>query len=326
MRRISAALVVVPVLAGLALVGCGSSGSSSGSSSSDPNAAVSVSGSFGKAPAVKIPAEKAGAKLDITTPIKGTGQVLASGDDVLANLAIYVWSGKTHKLLDSTFTSIPQVLPAQVGLTGLATAVKGKKIGSRVVAVVPPKYGYGTQGNSQLGVTGTDTTVWVIDLIKPFSPTASATGKNVSTGGGALPTVKAGAAGAAPTVTIPKGTPPTKLITKTLIKGSGPKLTSGQTVVAQYVALNWRTRKVFNTTWPSSQSAGAPFSFTLGGQGVIPGFIKGLTGVPVGSRVMLIIPPADGYGKTGQSSAGIKGTDTLVFVVDVLAGLPATSA
>jgi peptidylprolyl isomerase len=33
---------------------------------------------------------------------------------------------------------------------------------------------------------------------------------------------------------------------------------------------------------------------------------------------MLIVPPKDGYGSTGESSAGIKGTDTLVFVVDVL--------
>ena len=319
MRRISAALLV-PLLAALALVGCGSS--SSGSSSSDPNAAVSVSGSFGKAPNVKIPAQSASKKLDITTPIKGTGQVLPSGDDVLANLAIYVWSGKTHKLLDSTFTSIPQILPAQVGLKGLATAVKGKKVGSRILAVVPPAFGYGAQGNSQLGVTGKDTTVWVIDLIKQFSPTAAATGPQVSTGGKGLPTVKA-AAGSAPVVTIPKNAPPSKLTVKTLNQGSGPKLAQGQTVVAQYVAVNYRTKKVFNTTWPSSSSAGTPFTFTLSGTGVIPGFIKGLTGVPVGSRVMLIIPPGDGYGKAGQPSVGIKGTDTLVFVVDVLAGLPA---
>jgi len=36
---------------------------------------------------------------------------------------------------------------------------------------------------------------------------------------------------------------------------------------------------------------------------------------------MLIIPPADGYGKTGNAQAGIKGTDDLVFIVDVLAGI-----
>ena len=39
----------------------------------------------------------------------------------------------------------------------------------------------------------------------------------------------------------------------------------------------------------------------------------------VGSRVILAIPPADGYGKEGNEHAGIKGTDTLYFVVDILA-------
>ena len=57
---------------------------------------------------------------------------------------------------------------------------------------------------------------------------------------------------------------------------------------------------------------------------IIPGWDKGLVGVPVGSRVMLVIPPKDGYGSAGASSAGIKGTDTLVFVVDVLDAVTAS--
>jgi peptidylprolyl isomerase len=36
---------------------------------------------------------------------------------------------------------------------------------------------------------------------------------------------------------------------------------------------------------------------------------------------MLSIPPSDGYGSAGQSDAGIKGTDTLVFVVDIVDAL-----
>ena len=78
-------------------------------------------------------------------------------------------------------------------------------------------------------------------------------------------------------------------------------------MVAQYVAVNWRTKQVFNSTWPSASSAGTPFSFALNTADVVPGFVKGLTGVPVGSRVMLVIPPADGYGKTGQFPGGHQG-------------------
>ena len=46
----------------------------------------------------------------------------------------------------------------------------------------------------------------------------------------------------------------------------------------------------------------------------------------MGSRVMLIVPPAQGYGKTGNTQAGIKGTDTLVFVVDIVGAVNGATA
>jgi peptidylprolyl isomerase len=52
---------------------------------------------------------------------------------------------------------------------------------------------------------------------------------------------------------------------------------------------------------------------------VISGWDQGLIGKTVGSRLLLSIPPEKGYGKNGNPRAGIKGTDTLVFVVDILA-------
>jgi peptidylprolyl isomerase len=51
---------------------------------------------------------------------------------------------------------------------------------------------------------------------------------------------------------------------------------------------------------------------------VVPGFAKALEGATVGSQVIAILPPSEGYGKAGNSSAGISGTDTLVFVIDIL--------
>jgi FKBP-type peptidyl-prolyl cis-trans isomerase len=312
MRRI-AALLVVPLLAAGVLAGCGGS-----SPSGDANAQVSVTGKYGQAPSVKIPAQQASSQLLIKTPIRGSGPPLQTGDAVLGNIAIYRWRGHSHDLLESTFAKGgPQLLPASIGLTGLQKALHGQRIGTRVVAVLPPKYGYGAQGNTNIGIKGTDTTVWVVDMIKLFKPTAAASGKNVSAGGGALPKVSAGPGGA-PDITIPAAQPPSKLITKTLIQGSGPPLKTGQTVVAQVVGTNWRTKKVFYTTWPSASSpTGALFSFQLGGQ-VIKGWNDALPGQHVGSRVMLVVPPAEGYGSAGYASAGIKGHDTLVFVVDIL--------
>ena len=209
-------------------------------------------------------------------------------------------------------------------LPGLESALQGKKMGSRVLAVIPPADGYGKSGNSQAGVTANDTLVFVVDMIKEFANNASASGSQVSSGGGSLPTVTA-KAGAAPTITIPKSAkPPTGLVTKTLIKGSGPVVTKGQTVVTQYVGEIWRTGKVFDSSWSRDE----PFGFTIGAtpSQVITGWDKGLVGQTVGSRVMLVVPPADGYGKTGSSQAGIKGTDTLVFVVDILGAVSPTTS
>ncbi len=62
-----------------------------------------------------------------------------------------------------------------------------------------------------------------------------------------------------------------------------------------------------------------PVEFPIGVGSVIDGWDERLVGRTVGSRVILEIPPDKGYGKTGNESAGIKGTDTLFFVVDILA-------
>jgi FKBP-type peptidyl-prolyl cis-trans isomerase len=322
MRRIAAALLA-PLAACLALAACGSSAGPS-AASADANAAVKVTGTFGKQPSVSIPAQQASANLVIKTPIKGSGAALSNADNALANVAVYKWSGKKHSLIESTFGAGPQMIPAKMGLPGLAAALKGAHLGSRIVAVLPPKYGYGTAGESQLQVTGKDTLVWVIDLIQQFSVAQSASGTQLSNGGGKLPTITA-KAGQAPVISIPKNSPPSKLSVTTLIKGTGPKLTNGETVVAEYVGSIWRTGKVFSTTWPTSnQPGGIPFSFQLGG-GVIEGWNDGLIGVPVGSRMMLVIPPSLGYGPSGgQASAGIKKNDSLVFVIDVLAAEPSS--
>ncbi len=320
MRRFLA-LIAVPLLAGVVLAGCGSSkstaSSSSSSSSSASNSSVTATGSFGKAPTVAIPKAKAGANLAVRTLIQGTGTTLTKSDAMAANFVLYFWDGTSSALKANTFTSNPTVIGGTM-LPGLESALIGKKVGSRVLAVIPPAQGYGTSGNSQLGITGSTTLVFVIDVLKAYSSTAGATGTQQSNGGGTLPTVSA-KAGSAPTLTFASSSPPSGLVAKTLIKGNGPAVVKGEYVIAQYVGYIWRTKKVFGSSWTS----GSPFGFVIGAspEQVIPGWDKALVGQTVGSRVLLSIPPAQGYGSTGASQAGIKGTDTLVFVVDIIDAL-----
>jgi FKBP-type peptidyl-prolyl cis-trans isomerase len=327
MRRLLA-ITAIPLLVCLAIVGCGSSKPSASASSSssaaakaDTNSSVTVAGAFGTAPVVKIPKLEASKKLTVKTVIPGTGATVTKADAMAANFVLYFWNGTSSALKANTFTENPTVIGGTM-LPGLETALIGQKVGSRVLAVIPPAEGYGTSGNSQLGITGKTTLVFVIDVIKSYSDTASASGTQVSNGGGSLPTVTAHP-GSAPTITIPANKPPTSLVTTTLIKGSGPKLVKGQYVVAQYTGYIWRTKAVFDSSWTS----GSPFGFVIGAspEQVISGWDTGLAGQTVGSRVMLVIPPKDAYGSTGASQAGITGTDTLVFVIDIIdAFKPAT--
>ena len=319
MRRLLA-ITIIPLLACLVIAGCGSSkpsassSSSAAASNSNANSSVTVAGAFGTTPVVKIPKLDANNKLAVKTVIPGTGSTVTKADAMAANFVLYFWNGTSSALKANTFTQNPTVIGGTM-LPGLETALIGQKVGSRVLAVIPPAEGYGTAGNSQLGITGSTTLVFVIDVIKSYADTASASGTQESNGGGSLPTVAA-RTGNAPTITVPASNPPSALVTRTLIKGSGPKVAKGQFIIAQYAGYIWRTKKVFDSSWTS----GSPFGFVLDAspEQVISGWDSGLAGQTVGSRVMLVIPPKDAYGSTGASQAGITGKDTLVFVVDII--------
>jgi len=319
MRR-AAALAFIPLLAaGVVLAGCGSSSSSkpAAAASSDTYQSVTVSGAFNKSPTVTIPKVTGTGPLYTKTVIQGTGTALASTDGMIGNYVAYDWSGKTSKLLGSSYTQgAPSIFVGSL-LPGLEKALVGQKLGSRVLAVIPPADAFGSTGNSQQGIGAKDTLVFVVDMGSTFK-TGSVPGTQASAGGGALPTVTPPAANstAGPTITIPaKTTAPTTLQVKTLIKGTGAVVKKGQDLAVQYTGVIWRTGKVFDSSWSRNQ----PLTTVIGEGQVIPGWDTGLVGQTVGSRVLLVIPPKDGYGSAGASQAGINGTDTLVFVVDILA-------
>lgn len=116
-----------------------------------------------------------------------------------------------------------------------------------------------------------------------------------------------------PTVSVPKGPPPSHLVVKDLIKGSGQSLSSGQTATFNYVGVIYKTGKVFDSSWQRNQ----PFTTQLTSGTVIAGWVQGLQGMKVGGRRELIVPPALAYGKAGRPPS-IPPNSTLVFVVDLL--------
>ncbi|HTR72420.1 MAG TPA: FKBP-type peptidyl-prolyl cis-trans isomerase [Solirubrobacteraceae bacterium] len=116
-----------------------------------------------------------------------------------------------------------------------------------------------------------------------------------------------------PHITPPSGPPPTKLVTKEIVKGTGAEAKTGSAVSVNYVGALYKTGKVFDASWKRNE----PFSFTLGKGQVIPGWEQGVVGMKVGGRRELIIPAALGYGAKG-SPPSIPPNETLIFIVDLL--------
>ena len=133
-----------------------------------------------------------------------------------------------------------------------------------------------------------------------------------------------------PVVSVPTTPAPEGLEVKDLVTGTGDKVQVGDTVTVQYTGVVYATKAQFDSSWDRNSPLPVDKVGTSDA-GVIEGWSKGLVGARVGSRRQLIIPPALGYGADGNAGAGIKGTDTLLFVVDIIStargtGSPGTTS
>ncbi|MGD1224811.1 FKBP-type peptidyl-prolyl cis-trans isomerase [Streptomyces krungchingensis] len=331
MRRRSLLLAVPAGL--VTLAGCGDDGKSDTAKSS---ASPSPSGSASAAPPPKIvdgplPGITAGTKFDekptvakgtgepsenlaVRTVIAGNGQTVAENDYIQANYLGQIWD--TAKVFDNSYDrKMPLVIQLAQGgiIDGWRYGLVGKKAGSRVEMAVPPTWGYGKQGNSQAGIKGTDTLVFVVDIQQTFNAKSSAKGKDVPQTDADLPKVGTNTDGKAPSIEVPKADAPTKLVANYVIEGDGEQVQADSSVLVQYKGVLWDGGKEFDSTYGRGQLT----SFSL--QQVVKGWAQGLTGKKVGSRVLIVVPPSLGYGDNPPSGSGIKKDSTLVFSVDILA-------
>lgn len=121
-----------------------------------------------------------------------------------------------------------------------------------------------------------------------------------------------GSFGDKPELTFPDTPAPVELAVQVISQGDGDVVEAGDDIEVNYYGQVWGGRMFDN-----SYDRGSSITFPIGVGAVIAGWDEGLVGRQVGSRLLLSIPPHLGYGDRGMPQAGIGGTDTLVFVVDV---------
>jgi peptidylprolyl isomerase len=124
---------------------------------------------------------------------------------------------------------------------------------------------------------------------------------------------------APPDVTFPDSFGVDSTQTRVLKQSSGPKVKEGDTILAEYVAYDATTKRLFDTTFGRT---GTPHVFTLSTDKLLTGMVTGIVGTHVGAIIAMAIPPEDAFGSAGQQSAGIGGADTIFFVLRVDQVLP----
>lgn len=298
----------VLVLTALALTACGSD-DGSGTDAAGGLDSVKISGDVGRAPKVTWEGEVDPKEIETEVVSEGDGEVIEAGDGALAH--IWIGNGFTEDEAYSSYESkAPQLLIGEIS-EPFKKALEGHKVGSRVAVAANAADAFGEAGNSQLGIGNKDGLVFVVDLMARVGDEPAGEERDAAKWSPSL----VEADGVITGFDFAEANKPSKnLLDTTLVKGDGPVVESGQTIAVNYLGQVYDAKAPFDESYSKD-----PTSFPIGVGSVVAGWDKALVGKTVGSRVVLSIPPADGYGDKGNKDAGIKGTDTLFFVVDILA-------
>jgi len=237
---------------------------------------------------------------------RGDGDDISQGDSLVLDYTLV--SGQDASELGSTYDfGQGEILVVEPGNTWevLYDALVDSRQGAQILVAYPDQTQVPVAGvypSFVLAITVTD--------ILP-APLDGPSGTPVEPEAG-LPTVTEGADGA-PSVSFESAVLPDSLVVQPLVVGEGATVAEGNTVVVNYEGVLWNGAR-----FDSSFANGQPATFQLLQGALIDGWVQGLAGQTVGSRVMLVIPPELGYGDSGAGESIPPGA-TLVFVVDILA-------
>ena len=255
-----------------------------------PDPDITVSGTSGEAPTLTYLTP-----LDVSSTYReqiwpGSGPELTEDAPVL--LDYWIEDATDASLVAESYSTSPRAATlseAELG-SALYGTLRGQHVGARLLQVSPR----GSGGD-------TYPTVTVVDVLPTRAQGEAVTPRDD------LPKVSLDEDGA-PSLTATGTDPPTDLVVQPLLRGTGAQVTASDVITVQYTGFSWTTGEQFDTTWGR-----LPVSFALQDASA---WEEGLVDQPVGSQVMLVVPPSYELGATdSEALAG----QTLVFVIDILA-------
>jgi hypothetical protein len=289
-RKTSAVLATLS-LAALALSGCAAAPSFAGEtcdrvgSGDAVSSAVTVTGEFGSAPDVEVFAPAKFPKTSFEDVVVGDGEPLVTDTQVMTT-ELSIYSAKTGEMLfqspysedSESLSNIATLVPQFPGLGPVLECATG---GSRIIAGIPSE-GVTAETRQGLGLEDGDAAIVVVDLLKVYPSRAD--GALQFNDARNMPTVVRAPDGT-PGVIIPDTDAPDEIVTQTLVKGDGEKVTADKTPLVNLTAVGWDDRKVTTTTWGDNPSFNLPST--------APEVAKELVGKTVGSQILVVTPASD---------------------------------
>ncbi|WP_124039567.1 FKBP-type peptidyl-prolyl cis-trans isomerase [Neoactinobaculum massilliense] len=247
---------------------------------------------------------------------QGKGEALSEDSMVSANYVGQVWGNPVP--FDSSFErgQGTSFVLTQV-VKGWTYPMSHAHVGDKLIISIPADYGYGAQGNSQAGISGTDTIAFYVEITSGVVPaqTGQKDAKEETKVADLPVTFSAGLGEPITDLKVKDGqkapvTDPSATATEAnspqvtvIARGTGKALPDSGTYIIQYAATDWKNSYTENTWTGTTVPKGAAFIPTTG-QTVF----NALAGIPVGSRVFMTVP--------GDSEE-----KTLAVVVDIVGSM-----
>lgn len=242
----------------------------------------------------------------IRTVEEGSGEPAQDGDLMLILYSGWLTDGT---LFDSSYNNDPPrpfpVVAGQGGaIGGFLEATAGLRAGEKRQVVIPPEQGYGEQGTPGGPIPPNSWLVFEVEaqeIREPADPSDAEFAAELNVDLSTMEQTDSG------------------LYWTALAQGTGEPTSEGSEMALHYTGWLADGQK-FDSSYDAQPEA-TPLSMVLGQTQLIQGWVEGVTGMRLGERRQLVIPPELGYGWRG-SQGGIPGDAVLVFEVELVEHTP----
>jgi hypothetical protein len=326
LSALTAAALVTVALAGCAAPARGAGNQPGGCTpalpTGDASSIVKAPGTVGKAPKATFPTPLVSSGDQVTVLKAGHGAPAQKGAQVKTEVTVF--DGKTGESLASTSYDNSSPLPAVAGVSvpGQSAPIKSSLDKALICAQTGSRIALTTTGKSfgLVSASAGQSLVAVIDVSAVYLGKADGVNQLPKDG---MPNVITAVDGQ-PGIVLQELDKPTSARSEVVKAGGGAVLKKGDAAVSLFTTWVWPSSAGGKptvvdaaqlNTWSSRTSSALP---TAASGGLPTALRAALVGQRVGSQILVVLPPKDGFGAQAASQLGVGTKDTLIMVIDIL--------